>query len=86
MKECKYKRYVSDCEHYLITENLTEKTKTSLLIQSGNIFVVGVPMTFIEKKYMEYLLNIGKTKTEAAKIMGIGRASFYRKIKIYGIK
>jgi DNA-binding NtrC family response regulator len=46
---------------------------------------VGTPLAAIEQEAIRHTLALAKTKTEAARLLGIGRRTLHRKLKAYGL-
>jgi DNA-binding NtrC family response regulator len=46
---------------------------------------VGMPLAAIEQEAIRHTLALAKTKTEAARLLGIGRRTLHRKLKGYGL-
>lgn len=52
----------------------------------GSASLIGKPLDEVEKYYIEQALKLtGGNREEAAKILGIGERTMYRKIKLYGL-
>ena len=79
---------VNDCREKIITCVNLPKGKFSTEIISGVQEII--PLKVVEEKYIrEALARFGTTnagKTAAAKALGIGRSTFYRKLKEYEIE
>ena len=43
-------------------------------------------MTYADRLRLETLLQAGHSKAEAARLLGIGIATLYRKLESYGVK
>jgi two-component system, NtrC family, response regulator HydG len=48
-------------------------------------FRVGMPLAAIEQEVIRHTLALAKTKTEAARLLRIGRRTLHRKLKEYGL-
>jgi len=46
---------------------------------------VGMPLAAIEQEVIRHTLALAKTKTEAARLLRIGRRTLHRKLKGYGL-
>jgi DNA-binding NtrC family response regulator len=46
---------------------------------------VGTPLAAIEQEVIRHTLALAKTKTEAARLLRIGRRTLHRKLKDYGL-
>jgi two-component system response regulator HydG len=56
-------------------------------VAHGADLLVGKPLEEVEKYYIEQALKLTEgNRDEAAKMLGIGERTMYRKIKLYGLK
>ena len=63
-----------------------EDEQKSILAGSGADGLIGQPISDVEKYYIERALELSEGKRdEAAKMLGIGERTLYRKIKEYGL-
>ncbi len=77
-------------EYSQLPEEITGHTPEEAVIKSepcSNKFDEGLPLEEIEKKYvLSELDRLGGNKTKAAKSLGIGLKTLYRKLEAYSVK
>jgi two-component system response regulator HydG len=72
----------------IVVDDLPEKIRA---YRSSHVLVAGedptelVPLEEVERRYIERVVEaVGGNKTDAAKILGVGRKTLYRKLETYG--
>jgi two-component system, NtrC family, response regulator HydG len=69
-----------------LPEDIQTTTPAAVETESGLSHLVGRPLDEIEKYYIAATLKMTEgNREEAAKLLGIGERTLYRKIKEYGI-